>query len=80
LYRLRAGLLALLSLCACWLQFQDYLDEIQSVWKEEERKKKELVQRRVRHFVLVAYWFGGFCLSFIGKRGGGHGGQVMWWV
>jgi len=47
---------------------------------EEERKKKKLVQRRVRHFVLVAYWFGGFCLSFIGKRGGGLGGQVMWWV
>ena len=80
LYRLGAGLLALLSLCACWLQFQDYLDEIQSVWMEEERKKKKLVQRRVRHFVLVAYWFGGFCLSFIGKRGGGLGGQVMWWV
>jgi hypothetical protein len=40
-YRLGAGLLALLSLSACWLQFQDYLDEIQSVWEEEEEEEEE---------------------------------------
>jgi len=43
-------------------------------------RRRKLVQGRVCYFVLVAYWFGGFCLSFIGKRGGGLGGQVMWWV
>jgi hypothetical protein len=36
-------------------------------------RRRKLVQGRVRHFVLVAYWFGGFCLSFIGKTG------RSWW-
>jgi hypothetical protein len=75
LYRLGAGLLALLSLCACWLQFQDYLVEIQSVCEEEERKKKASTEKSMPLCLscLLVWWLTGFCLSFIGKRG------RSWW-
>jgi len=50
--------------------------------KRRGGRRRKLVQGRVHYFVLVAYWFGGFYLSFIGMRRGGEGlgGQVMWWV
>jgi len=46
----------------------------------EEEEEEEASTEKSTPLCLVAYWFGGFCLSFIGKRGGGLGGQVMWWV